>query len=134
MTQPPHRPEGYLHVFLQGNPMTSNMITPRVRLNGHWMPTHYGENVYPVPPGAWHVDVDAQWMRTFGQAAIDVQVAQGERVRVFYAAPMHQFTTGSIGFVPQRRKGVLTFWLVLGIALTIAVLVVVLCALGGLLD
>ena len=106
---------------LQGNAMTSNMITPTVLLNGHPMPTRYGENVYPVPPGRWRVEVYAQWLRRYGQAALDVDVPEGQSVRVFYAAPLHQFTTGSIGYEKQPRKGK-----ALGIGLLVLVLVLVL--------
>ena len=103
--QPPGPPPGFIVLTVQGSALTSNVITPKVRLNGFPVGTSYGENSLPVPPGRWHVDVDNQWMRTYGQAAIDVEVASGQAVRLFYAAPWHQFTTGSIGFGKQRRKG-----------------------------
>ena len=102
---------------LQGNVMTSNMITPTVLLNGHLMTSRYGENVYPVPPGRWRIEVYAQWLRRYGQAAMDVDVAEGQTVRVYYAAPLHQFTTGSIGLEKQPRKGK-----VLGIGVLVLVL------------
>jgi hypothetical protein len=128
VTQQPLPPAGFLHVHLQGSALTGNVITPRVRLNGHPVPTRYGENVYPVPPGPWRIEVDAQWMRTYGQAQLDVQVGVDQHVQVFYAAPLHQFTRGAIGFEKQKRPGVLgsllilvVLLLVLGVPLTWAI-------------
>lgn len=106
---PSAQPTGWVVLTLQGNMMTSNVIAPVVRINGYVMPTTYGQNVYPLAPGMWHIDVHAKWLRTYGEAAIDVQVLPGRTVPVFYAAPLHQFTTGSIGHVKQRRKGAAAF-------------------------
>ena len=96
---------GWISVVLQGNAMTSNMIPPTVQLNGYRMPASYGDNVYPVPPGRWRVDVHAQWLKRFGEATLEVDVAEGQTVRTYYAAPMHQSTGGSIGFEKQPRRG-----------------------------
>ncbi len=112
---------GTLVVTLQGSVLTSNMISPSVRLNGYPVPTSYGDNALPVTAGPIHVDVEAQWLKTYGQAAIDVQVPPGGTVQVFYAGPWHQFTTGSIGFEKQKRKG--TGFLV-GFVLVLLLLVV----------
>ncbi|MCD4525620.1 hypothetical protein [Nocardioides sp. cx-173] len=120
---------GYLVLTLQGNVMTSSMIPPKVRLNGYPVATSYGQNVLPVPPGRWHLDVSCQWLKEFGQAAIDVDVAPGQHVPIFYAAPMHQFTTGSIGFEKQPRKGVAVFALIIAVALALVSLSIVLAVL-----
>ena len=106
---PPAPAPGCVVLTLQGSVMTSNMIPPAVRINGYSMPAKYGENVYPLAPGSWHIDIHAKWLRTYGEAAIDVQVQSGQTVPVFYAAPLHQFTTGSIGHVKQPRKGAAVF-------------------------
>ncbi|MDO9456052.1 hypothetical protein [Nocardioides sp.] len=106
MTQPPQGPPpGFVVLTVQGSSLTSNMISPAVTLNGYPVPTSYGENTLPVPPGRWHVAVQAQWMRVYGQADVDVDVTSGQAVRLFYAAPWHQFSSGSIGFEKQKRKG-----------------------------
>jgi hypothetical protein len=105
VTQPPNNPMGTLLLTVQGSALTSNMIAPSVTLNGYPVPTSYGENALPVRPGPIRVAVQAQWMRAYGQAAIDVEVRPGEAVHVWYAAPWHQFTSGSIGFEKQRRRG-----------------------------
>ncbi len=124
---PPPRPDpqtGWLHLTIQGNVMTSSLVPPTVRLNGYHVPTSYGLNVIPLPAGRWHVDVHAQWLRQYGQAALVVDLAPGQQVPVFYAMPMHQFTTGSIGFEKQRRRGVAVFTgLMLVLALLLAAVV-----------
>lgn len=104
--QQPPQPTGYLQLTLQGSMMTSNLITPSVRLNGHPVQVKYGEQVIPLVPGPWHIDVHAQWLRRYGQASMDFQIAEGQTTPVFYAAPFHQFTTGNIGHQKQPRKGV----------------------------
>ena len=52
---PAQPPVGWIDLTIQGCVLTSNMITPTVRLNGHPMPSRYGHNVYPVPPGPWRI-------------------------------------------------------------------------------
>ncbi len=134
MTQPPlgpppppdaPQPTGWIRFTLQGNAFTSNMLTPKVRLNGYPVPSSYGESVYPVPPGPWHVDVAAQWLRTYGQAALDVTVREGETVSVFYAPPYHQFARGNIGYEKQPRPGLGGLLLALALVLLVVVLGVV---------
>jgi hypothetical protein len=123
---PPPGPTGWLAITVQGSALTSNMISPIVRLNGYHVPTRYGENLVPVPPGRWHVDVHCSWMRDYGQAALDCDVAEGQTVPVFYAPPYHQFTHGDIGHTRQRRRGVLGLVLSLGLALAVVVVAILL--------
>ncbi|WP_134738116.1 hypothetical protein [Nocardioides sp. 503] len=119
-TPAPDPSTGWLQLTLQGNVMTSGLIPPTVRINGYQVPTRYGLNTIPLPAGRWHVDVHGQWLRTYGQAALDVDLAPGQQVPVFYAMPYHQFTTGSIGFEKQKRKGV---WFVFALVAFLVVLV-----------
>ena len=110
--------------------MTSNVIPPKVTMNGYPVTTSYGQNVVPVHPGRLQIDVSCQWLRTYGQAALTVDVAPGQTVPVFYATPLHQFTGGNIGFEKQKRPGVLGFVLtMLLIAVVVGVLVGVAVAL-----
>lgn len=98
-------PTGIVRLTIQGSVMTSNMIVPTCTINGHLVPTRYGIQDLVVWPGRNHVALEAQWMRTYGQAAIDVDVAPGQAVDVFYATPWHQFTKGAIGLTKQKRPG-----------------------------
>jgi hypothetical protein len=117
---------GHLRVQLQGSVLTSSMITPTLLINNQVVNASYGPNDYFLPAGPYRVSAYTQWMRQYGQAALDVAVYPGQTIEVFYAAPLHQFTTGSMGFTKQSRKGI-AFMVVL-----IAVLVIFLLGALGL--
>ncbi len=104
---------GWIDLTIQGSAMTSNMIVPTVLLNGHQMPTQYGRNVFPVPPGPWNVDMYAQWTWKFGKASLSFDVAEGQTVPVFYAAPLTGFSKGAIGHEKQGKPGILGFVLLM---------------------
>ena len=115
---PAPAPTGTIRLTIQGSVLTSNMLCPSATINGHPVPTRYGTQDLTVWPGRNHVALQAQWLMTYGQAALDVDVAPGQVIDVFYAAPMHQFTTGSIGLTKQPRKGMGCFVaLLVGLAL-----------------
>ena len=118
---PAHQPAGWIRLTVQGNALTSNMVTPSVRLNGYPVQGAYGASVHPVPPGPWHVDVHCQWLRQYGQAALDVQVADGQTVDVFYAPPWHQFASGRIGLEPQPRPGLGLFLVLMAVVVVVVV-------------
>jgi hypothetical protein len=126
----PQAPMGTLQLTIQGNIMTSSMIPPKVQLNGYPVRVKYGQNDIPVFAGPLHIDVHCEWMRNFGQAAIDFTVQPNQAVPVFYAAPYHQFTTGSIGHSKVKRKGMGFLVGLMGAVLAVAVLVVLVAALG----
>ncbi len=112
---------GLLKVNLQGSVMTSSMIVPKVLLNGYLVSAQYGQNIYQVPAGQQHLEFYAQWMRQYGQAQIDVSVPLGGVAEVFYAAPLHQFATGNVGYVKQSPKGVLFMVAVLAVVMVVLV-------------
>ena len=118
-------PTGWIRLTVQGNSFTSNMVRPAIRFNGYPVQAGYGVSTHPVPPGSWHVDAHCQWLRQYGQAALDVGVADGQTVDVFYAPPWHQFTRGRIGTTPQRRPGLWVF--------VLTMLLVVLVVVGAIL-
>jgi hypothetical protein len=95
----------WLRLTLQGSPMTSSMITPAVSVNGYRVVAHYGENLVPVWAGPNRVDISCHWLTRFGEATLELDVPPGAQVPVFYAAPLHQFSKGAIGFERQRRPG-----------------------------
>jgi hypothetical protein len=96
---------GFLHLTIQGSALTSNMLTPTVVVDGRHLPASYGTNTYPLPPGPHHLQIYAQWLRKYGQAQMPLNIVAGQQVPVFYRAPLHQFTTGSIGHQKQTAKG-----------------------------
>ncbi len=118
---------GRVRFHLQGTKILTSFTVPTVTIDGHLVPSQYGETVYPVAPGRHRVAAQAQWLRTYGQADLAVDVEPGTVVDVWYAAPHNQFSRGSMGFEKQRRKG-----LVLFVGLMLAILVAI-AALNGLL-
>jgi hypothetical protein len=117
---------GWLRLTLQGSAFTSSMITPEVTVNGYRVPAQYGENVIPVHAGPTRVDVSCQWLKRYGRATLETSVPGGGQVPVFYAAPMHQFSNGAIGFEKQRRPGALGFWVMMAVIVLVVVALVVL--------
>jgi len=114
------QPVGWIRLIVQGNWFTSNALKPIVRLNGYQVANRYGENIHPVPPGRWHVQVHCQWLREYGQAEYAVDVAEGRTVDVFYAPPWHQFARGRIGATEQPRPGLVGFVLMMTFAVVVA--------------
>jgi len=110
---------GWLRLVLQGSALTSSMITPAVTINGYRVPAQYGDNVIPVHAGPNRIDVSCQWLKRFGEATLDTTVPENGQVTAYYAAPMHQFSRGAIGFEKQQRPGRV------GFVVTIAVIVVI---------
>lgn len=124
----PFPPPGQLVVHLQGSWFIS-AITPTVLIDGQPVPARYGENHYPVEPGRHVVAMQAQWVLTYGRAHLEMAVASGRRIDVWYATPWHQFAKqGSIGFEKQRHRGAWLAW-VAGAFVIVAVLVLVLAGL-----
>lgn len=121
MDQQQPAPTGWIRLTVQGNGFTANMISPRITLNGYPVQAGYGPSVHPVPPGPWRVGATCQWVRQYGQAELDVQVAEGQTVDVFYAPPWHQFTRGRMGTTEQRRPGLAAFVLILLLVVVIVV-------------
>lgn len=125
----PLPPPGFLAITLQGSVMTSSMVVPTVLVDGRPVPVDYGTRIIPVVPGRHMVEVHTSWMRQFGQASLAVDVAPGQHVPVYYRAPYHQFTTGSIGHVPQQGKGLWVMVTVLTLVVALVIGVPVLAAL-----
>ncbi|HPZ67278.1 MAG TPA: hypothetical protein PLU19_00675, partial [Dermatophilaceae bacterium] len=103
--QPQQGPFGYVRFHLQGSVWTSSLVMPTVTINGYRVPVTYGENVIPVYPGRCVVEASMRWMRRYGQAGYTVDVAPGQAADIWYAAPLTQFHTGSMGVAKQSRKG-----------------------------
>lgn len=122
---PSFPPPGQLVVHLQGSWMVS-FITPTVFLDGRPVPAKYGENHYPVAPGRHVVAGQAEYMQAYGRAHLEADLAPGQRVDVWYAAPWHQFAKqGSIGFEQQKRQGAWLMWSLGALLALVVVLVVV---------
>jgi hypothetical protein len=67
-------------------------------------------------------------MREYGQASLDIDVAGGRTVDVYYAPPWHQFARGRIGLARQRRPG--TGCLVAMLAIVVIVVIAIVAAIA----
>lgn len=105
--------------------LTSNMLTPKVSIDGFPVPASYGLNRLPVPAGRHIVSAEATWIVKYGQASYEVDVPPGQTVPVFYVAPMVQFMKGRMGPTKQRRPGVWFFIVLLMVIIAVAVIAVV---------
>ena len=117
---------GHLRVNIQGSVLTSSFVPPTLLINNQVVRSSYGPNDYVLPAGQYHVSAYAQWMRRYGDAALDLVLQPGQAVEVFYAAPYNQFTSGSMGFTKQPRKGLALLLVPLAILLVMLVLALVL--------
>lgn len=105
--QQPFQPDATLKFTVQGNVLTSNMVAPTLTIDGFNAPTPTmgGSTLIPIMSGPHRLQVHSQWLRQYGQAALDIVVQPQSQLEVFYAPPFHQFTTGAMGFEAQQRKG-----------------------------
>ncbi|WP_370288245.1 hypothetical protein [Nocardioides sp.] len=102
---PPSAPPlALLRLHLQGNTFT-HLIPPRVVINGAAQTVHFGVNEIQIYAGPTYLHCEVQWLRTYGQADLAFTAAPGTATDVWYVAPYHQFTTGSIGYEKQRARG-----------------------------
>ena len=130
--QPPQPgPSSALKFTVQGSVLTSSFVPPTLTIDGHPAPAATGSTVIPIQPGPHHLEVYSQWLRRYGQAALDIQIPPNAMVEVFYAPPLHQFTTGALAFTPQKRKGVGCLVGLLVAVVAFVILVVLLAALGS---
>lgn len=123
---PPHpAPMATVDLNIQGSLMTG--LPPTVHVNGHRVTVHHGAQSIAVPAGPVRIDVYSQWLRRYGEASLEFFLQPGQRAPVWYGAPYHQFTAGSIGHTQQPRKGLaLAILLPLAIAVGIAVALIAL--------
>ena len=70
-------------------------------------------------------------MWSYGKAALTVDVAPGQVVDVWYAAPALTFIDGSMGFSRQMHRGRTAVYSVLGVLVALAVAVILFAAMGG---
>ena len=137
--QPPSGPpvwpqyDAAIKFTVQGSVLTSNLVPPTLTIDGHPAPSASGgsSTVIPVPSGTHHLEAYSQWLRSYGQAALDVQIPPQSQVEVFYAPPYHQFTGGAMGVTPQPRKGMGCLVGIFAGLLVIVLLIVILAVVAG---
>lgn len=129
--QVPADRDAALRINVQGSFLTSNMVPPKVLLDG-WpvQASVSAPSIIPVPSGRHHLDASSQWLREYGQASLDVDVAPHTTVDVYYAPPWHQFSKGAMGLQPQQRKGLGSMLIIVAVIIVVVVLIAILGSLG----
>lgn len=98
---PPDNPS-WLVVHVMGSPIRVGQ--PRVYIDGSALSATYGPNEVKVEPGHHTVRVESVRKRTYGLAAMEVEVPLGRTVDVYYAGPFgKRVEHGNIGLVEQQR-------------------------------
>lgn len=100
------QPMAYLDLTIQGTQGLTAWIPPRVWINGVFTKVSFGRQMVLVPAGPVQIDVNAQWLTTYGRAQMRLGLAPGQTVPVFYAMPWVTFGAGAIGHIAQKRPGV----------------------------
>lgn len=113
-------PDATLSFTVQGNIMTSNLIAPTLIIDGYLAPVPVvGTRQFAIMSGRHQLKVHSQWLRRYGRAAVDVDIAPGQTLEVYYAPPYHQFSDeGMMGLSPQPRRGrglLVGTWVVAGL-------------------
>ncbi|GAA2228114.1 hypothetical protein GCM10010413_25140 [Promicromonospora sukumoe] len=113
-----------LSVTVQGNVLTTNMVAPTLTVDGWPAPLPaVGTQRIPIRSGRHRLQVYSQWLRRYGHAVLDVDVAPGQTLEVFYAPPHQNFyDEGAIGFSPQVRRGrglMIGIWAMIGLLLAV---------------
>jgi hypothetical protein len=115
-------PDAVLSFTVQGNLMTSNWIAPSLTIDGYPADVPItGTRQIPIMSGRHHLRAHSQWLRQYGHAALEIDIAPGENFQVFYAPPYQNvFNDGSMGLSPQPRKGrgyAIAVWTIIGLLL-----------------
>lgn len=78
---------------------------PQVEVDGMVRATTWGNCIVDVPPGQHHVAIHTRYLGQMGRAQLGVLVQPGQQVPVFYRPPAAMGMAGSIGFEPQKTRG-----------------------------
>jgi hypothetical protein len=123
-------PMGRLVVDSSYNPMAFMlaMTGPRVTINGQPASVRWGQAPFDLPAGNYHLRVSTRYLGDFGPAELPVAVYPGQLVTVYYRPPATVGMKGSLGFQPQKTRGMSTIMViqVVVILLFLITLVVVL--------
>ncbi|MEI2826713.1 MAG: hypothetical protein V9F04_10095 [Dermatophilaceae bacterium] len=130
--QPPAHPAatGWLRLHLQGS-QWANLVVPTVRINGHAIPVTYGANDLQVWAGVNDLHIHCQWAWQYGVAQERLEVPAGGVVERHYAMPWMTFFPGSLGHVPQKRRGLGCFVTLFAVPALVILAITVLGALSS---
>lgn len=120
---------GRLVVDSSYNPMAFMLAFtgPKVTINGQPASVKWGQAPFDLPAGNYHVRVSARYLGDFGPAELPVAVYPGQLTTVYYRPPATIGMKGSLGFQPQKTRGMSTIMVlnVIAVVIVIAVFVAV---------
>ncbi len=103
---------------------------PQVEVDGMVRSTVWGDCIVDVPPGQHHIAVHTRYLGQMGRAQVVAIVQPGQQVSVFYRPPAAMGMAGSLGFEPQKTRGMGVLLAISGGVVVLFVLLIVLSALG----
>lgn len=120
---------GRLVVDSSYNPMAFMLAFtgPKVTINGQPASVKWGQAPFDLPAGNYHVRVSARYLGDFGPAELPVAVYPGQLTTVYYRPPATIGMKGSLGFQPQKTRGMSAIMVlnVIAVVIVIAVFVAV---------
>ncbi|MEO9222221.1 MAG: hypothetical protein ABI251_10700 [Mycobacteriaceae bacterium] len=88
------------------------VIGPQVEVDGMVRSTVWGDCIVDVPPGQHYVAIHTRYLGQMGRAALTAVVQPGQQVLVFYRPPAAVGMAGSIGFEPQKTRGMVAMMVI----------------------
>lgn len=118
---------GRLVVESSHNPMAFLLALtgPKVTINGYPANVRWGQAPFDLPAGNYHVRVATRYLGDFGPAEQPVAIYPGQQVVMYYRPPAIVGMKGSIGFQPQKTRGMSAIMALNMIAIIFAVFVLV---------
>jgi hypothetical protein len=98
---------GRLVVDSSFNPMAFLLALtgPKVAINGAAVKVKWGQAAFDLPAGNYYVQVSTRYLGEFGPAQLPVVVYPGQVVTVYYRPAAVLGMNGSLGFQPQKTRG-----------------------------
>jgi hypothetical protein len=118
---------GRLVVDSSYNPMAFMLAFtgPKVTINGQPASVKWGQAPFDLPAGNYHLRVSARYLGDFGPAELPVAVYPGQLTTVYYRPPATIGMKGSLGFQPQKTRGMSAIMVLNVIAVVIVIAVFV---------
>lgn len=111
--------------------LADQMVSPRIRINGHQAPARWGQNVFPTHSGHHRIDCASSYLWEYGHQSMDLDVPPGQSVEVHYTGPVMTFGSGKMGFTEQPRPGFVAWLVVISIPVLLLVIIVIAAIIGA---
>jgi hypothetical protein len=118
---------GRLVVDSSYNPMAFmlGLTGPRVTINGQPASVKWGQAPFDLPAGNYHLRVSTRYLGDFGPAELPVAVYPGQLVTVYYRPPATIGMKGSLGFQPQKTRGMSTIMVIQVVVILLFLIMIV---------